>query len=139
MPKRTAETTYLDFCAALESEVAAKLGRELNDFELAGIRNAGSGMMLESVERSIFYATDLAQLAASLQEGGIAFESRRAELCKSAVKVLEERLGRQLNELQKRAVEGCRYWTDVLRLSVDLHDCESKHREIVFAKFLQNS
>ena len=114
-PKKSYATLYEEACAASERAAATKLGRALTELEKPAIWNAGSLMMLEAVDQSIYYATDPAALAAELVDTGRAFEPRLQRMRDEVKVVLEQR--HKLSPAEQLALSNVSSASVLLRLA----------------------
>ncbi len=114
----TFETIYLEFAQDLETQSITTLGRPLTLQEQAGIHNAGSLMMLESVAGSIDHCQDPQQLAQVLCENGCAFEHRRLEYCTQSIAALQKKVGRMLEDVEVKRVLQCPLMTHLMQILI---------------------
>ena len=127
---------YAAYCDACEAAASAKLGRSLTEQERAGVRNAGSGMMLEMVERTISEHSGPG-LSAELSKAGLAFAARFEHALDQARLQLESLLKRTIDEEELKAMRAKRF---IPELSLLLNAVSSVFfrykREAVFRKEL---
>lgn len=134
---KTTEKIYIQWCAAIEVAASQMLDRALTRPELRGIRNAGSLMMLEAVERGVASGTDPLKVAADLISSGVAFEERRRSIATSTASFAEESLGRSLAVQEAAAFRQCEFVTDLMRVSDDLAESEQDQKEHHVARFVE--
>jgi hypothetical protein len=84
---------YRQFCEGVETTAQEKLGHLLSDEVRLGIWNAGSLMMLESIEQDIIDLWNVAEVEVELSKLAKAFEPNFQE----ALVQLSNRIGRLLN------------------------------------------
>ncbi len=97
MVQKSYNQMFAKYAEQMQSDFEAKLERELTAEEVNALRNAGSLMMLESVDQGLYYAKSKSDAEKALKEC-FGLESRFVDGFKELIERIQKRLKRELNE-----------------------------------------
>ncbi len=89
------------YASALEAYLEQKLARKLSSAEKNGLRNAGTFLMLESVDQSIYYAKSKEDIEKVLIDCTEGFQSRYNMSADELMNKIEKELGREVRAEEK--------------------------------------
>lgn len=115
MSETPKEDHYEQYARALEEDLQEKLKRSLDAHERNSLRNAGSGMMLETLDRMLFYAKPGDDLEGKLKEALSAFDSRLDHFISNIDKNFVSMIGRSPTEAELAEVRLRSNLFDALR------------------------
>jgi hypothetical protein len=135
---RNYSQTYRLVCQSIQDWVQERLGRPLTAIERNGIWNAGSLMMLESVERTLEAAQSIPLLETELANLSVTFNERFQSGVEKLGEELIELLSRPLSIEEHQAINNVATLYEAMRVVDWLRESNASNRASVFQQWLRD-